>query len=189
MKKWIGILLSVAMLLSVAACGKNETGQPKDDSALQPSGSASNEETAQPSDSASKDEDARQPDSDSEEEKEPAKAVLKYNTGYYAFEDLNDGFIDVRSLVFYDDGTVDYDWATYDYTTVGDYKLEYNGKPIYMVAGPSGDTYSYTVSDDKITVVDWNGQSTVLAPTSDGKLRIEQTANEGFTAGKEYGMQ
>lgn len=78
MKKWIGILLSVAMLLSVAACGKNETGQPKDDSALQPSGSASNEETAQPSDSASKDEDARQPDSDSEEEKEPAKAVLKY---------------------------------------------------------------------------------------------------------------
>jgi hypothetical protein len=188
MKKWICMLLSIAMLLSFAACGENETDQPKDDATMQQSGSASNEEVTQQPDSTLKDESTQQPDSDAEEEKEPAKAELKYNTGYYSFEDLNDGFIDVRSLIFHDDGTVDYDWATYDYTTVGDYKLEYNGKPIYMVAGPSGDTFSYTVSDDKITVVDWNGQSTVFVITSDGMLRIEQTASESFTVGKEYVM-
>ena len=60
---------------------------------------------------------------------------------------------------------------------------------IYMVAGPSCDSYSYTVSDDKVTVVDWNGQSTVFALTSDGALRIEQTTSEGFTVGTEYVIQ
>lgn len=84
---------------------------------------------------------------------------------------------------------MDYDWATYDYTTVGEYKLEYNGKPIYMVAGPSGDAFSYTVSNDKITVVDWNGKNTVFVLTSDGALRIDQTASDSFTEGKEYVMQ
>ena len=189
MKKWICMLLSVAMLLSFAACGKNETDYPKEDATIQQSDSSSNEEVTRQSDSTLEDEGTQQPDPGSEVETEPAKAELKYNTGYYSFEDLNDGFIDVRSLVFYADGTVDYDWATYDYTTVGDYTLEYGGKPIYMVAGPSGDTFSYTVSNDKITIVDWNGQSTVLVLTSDGTLRIEQTASEGFTEGKEYVMK
>lgn len=58
-----------------------------------------------------------------------------------------------------------------------------------MVAGPTGDTYNYTVSDDRITVVDWYGRNTVFKLTSYGKLKIEQTASEGFTAGKEYVMQ
>ena len=186
MKKWICMLFSVAMLLSLAACGENETDQPKDDATIQQSDSASKNEGTQQSDPTSKDEQTQQSDPASEGEKEPAKAELKYETGYYAFEDLNEGFIDVRSLLFHDDGTVDYDWATYDYTTVGEYKLEYNGKPIYMVAGPSGDTFSYTVSDDKITVVDWSSQSTVFALTADGTLKIEQTASESFTEGKEY---
>lgn len=176
MKKWIGMLLCVAMLFSFAACGTKETAQPGDDSSLQQSDAASSEEVSQPSGSDAK-------------EAEPAKAELKYNTGYYSFEDLNDGFIEVRSLVFYDDGTVDYDWATYDYTTVGDYKLEYGGKPIYMVAGPSGDTFSYTVSNDKITAADWNGQNTVFVLASDGTLKIEKTTSESFTQGKEFAMQ
>ena len=201
MKKLICILLAAAMLLSFTACSKNETNQPEDDSTIQESDSAlkdesapltdtsfENESTLQ-SDTASEDESPEQASSDTEEITEPIKAELKYNTGYYSFEDLKDGFIDVRSLIFYEDGTVDYDWATYDYNTVGDYKLDYNGKTIYMVAGPSGDSYSYTVSDDKVTVVDWNGQSTVFALTSDGALRIEQTASEGFTVGTEYVMQ
>lgn len=189
MKKWIGMLLAVAMLFSFAACGAKETAQPSDDSAVQQSDAASSEEASQPSDSSLTEESTQPSGSDAKEETEPAKAELKYNTGYYSFEDLNDGFIDVRSLVFYDDGTVDYDWATYDYTTVGDYKLEYGGKPIYMVAGPSGDTFNYTVSNDKITVADWNGQNTVFVLASDGKLKIEKTSSESFTQGKEFAMQ
>lgn len=176
MKKWIYMLLAATILFSSAACGQKEAEQP-DDSTGQQSGSESRDESTQ------------QSVADSEEEKEPAEAELKYNTGYYSFEDLGDGFIDVRSLVFYDDGTVDYDWATYDYTTVGDYKLEYNDETIYIVAGPSGDTYSYTVADGRITVIDWNGQDTVFVLTADGTLRIEQTASEAFTEGKEYEMQ
>ena len=189
MKKLICILLAAAMLLSFTACSKNETNQPEYDSTIQESDSALKDESAPLTDTESEDESSKQTSSDTEEITEPVKAELKYNTGYYSFEDLKDGFIDVRSLIFYEDGTVDYDWATYDYNTVGDYKRDYNGKTIYMVAGPSGDTYSYTVSDDKVTVVDWNGQSTVFALTSDGALRIEQTASEGFTVGKEYVMQ
>lgn len=169
------MLLVAVLLFSLAACGKTETDQPSGDTTVSQSDFTT--------------EDTRPSESGTEEETESVKAELQYNIGYYAFEDIGDGFIDGRSLIFYDDGTVDYDWATYDAVTVGDYQLEYNGKTIYMVAGPSGDTYSYSVSDDQITITDWSGASTVLVLTSDGTLRIEQTTSEVFTEGAEYAMQ
>lgn len=189
MKKLIAFMLIVMLVLSIIGCSSDGEKPNNDTQTNQQTDSVSKDKETQQPDSVSKNEGTQPSSSNSESEKPSAKAELKYNTGYYSFEDLNDGFIDGRSLVFYDDGTVDYDWATYDYITVGDYKLEYKGKTIYMVAGPTGDTYNYTVSDDKITVVDWNGRNTVFKLTSDGKLKIEQTASEGFTVGKEYVMQ
>lgn len=56
MKKWICMLLSVAILLCFAACGEDETDQPEDGSSIQQSGSGSNEEGTQQSDSGSDEE-------------------------------------------------------------------------------------------------------------------------------------
>lgn len=116
-------------------------------------------------------------------------AELKYDIGYYNFEEMDDGQVDVNSLVFKADGTVDFDWATYDYTTVGDYELKYNGKSIYIIAGPTGDTLDYTMSDNKITIVDWNKKRTVLALMSDGTLKVEQTEIKRLIEQEEYKMQ